>query len=84
MHPNVKLGKANPPAINNFLNDCLHFTLPYMNDKIHIFLVYIHPHAKLENAIFVKAALYKYAIIIGDLNVNKKKKQTNTIIHNQL
>ena len=83
MHPNVKLGKANPPAINNFLNDCLHFTLPYMNDKIHIFLVYIHPHAKLENAIFVKAALYKYAIIIGDLNVNKKKnKQIQSFIIN--
>lgn len=25
----LKLGKANPPRINNVLNNCLHFTLPY-------------------------------------------------------
>lgn len=74
LKPKLRLGKANPPSLNNPLNDCLHFTVPYLNDKIHIFLAYIHPHSPLEQNILTKACLYKYAIIIGDLNLNKTKK----------
>jgi len=36
-------------------------------------LVYIHPHSNLEQNILTKACLYKYAIITGDLNLNKNK-----------
>lgn len=72
-HPNLNMGKANPPKINNLLNECLHITIPFQNDHLHIFLVYIHPTSKIEENVFVKASLYKYAIIIGDLNVNKTK-----------
>ena len=79
----ICLGKANPPSLNNPLNDCIHFTIPYLNDKIHIFLTYIHPFSDLENNILVKASLYKYAIIIGDLNLNsRKKKQLETFLDN--
>lgn len=66
----VRLGKANPPKLNNPANDCLHFTAPFKKDKLHIFLVYVHPESLVEATIFVKASLYDNAIIIGDFNVN--------------
>lgn len=79
--PKIRLGKANPPSLNNPLNDCIHFTIPFMNEKIHILLTYIHPHSDLENNILTKAAQYKYVIIIGDINANKRKnKQLNTFL----
>lgn len=81
--PSLNMGKANPPKLNNLLNECLHITIPFQNDNLHIFLVYIHPTSKIEENIFVKASLYKYAIIIGDLNVNKtKNKQISDFIKN--
>lgn len=83
MSPALELGKANPPAINNPLNECLHFTIPFQQDKIHIFLIYIHPFSDIEETIFTKACLYKYAIIIGDFNINKKKnKQLKNFLDN--
>jgi hypothetical protein len=75
VHPSIKMGKENQLHITNPLNEALHFTTPYQNDKLHIFLVYIHPTARIENNIFTKASLYKYCIIIGDLNLNKQKKR---------
>lgn len=71
----VKLGKANPPAINNTLNSCLHFTIPFRKSKLHILLVYIHPTSLIEETIFTKAALYEYCVIIGDFNPSARKKQ---------
>lgn len=82
-HPSLRMGKANPPSINNRKNETLHFTLPFKEEKLHIFLVYIHPCSKIEETIFTKALQYKYAIIIGDFNVNKvKKRQINNFIQN--
>lgn len=82
-HPSLKMGKENPPSINNKKNETLHFTLPFKNDKIHVFLVYIHPWSKIEESIFIKAAQYKYSLIIGDFNVNKtKNKQINEFLKN--
>ena len=69
------MGKENPPRINNLLNNCIHFTLPFQNEKLHVFLVYIHPNSIIEDTIFTKAALYKFSIIIGDFNVNMRKNQ---------
>lgn len=84
VHPNLKMGKANAPRINNPLNECIHFTVPYIDDKLHIFLVYIHPHSRIEENIFTMATLHKYAIIIGDLNTTTKpkKKQLNNFLRN--
>lgn len=83
-HPSLKLGKANPPCINNGLNDVIHCTIPFKEDKLHIFLVYIHPTSSIEGAILNMAARFKYTIIIGDFNVNNaaKKKQLNDFIRN--
>lgn len=82
-HPSLKMGKENPPAINNRLNECLHFTIPFKGEKLHVFLVYIHPHSKIEETIFTKAAVYKYSIIIGDFNINKmKQKQLTKFLQN--
>lgn len=72
---NLKLGKANPPVINNNLNSCLHFTIPFQANKLHVFLVYIHPTSPIDDTIFTKAALYEYSVIIGDLNPDARKKQ---------
>ena len=82
-HPSLKLGKQNQPKINNKLNECLHFTIDAnLDDKVHIFLTYIHPHAKLEGNIFVKACLFKYSLIIGDFNINKcKNSQLNLFLN---
>lgn len=82
LHPCFKLNKTNPPAINNALNSCLHITTPFLDDRLHIFLTYIHPMSLIEENIFIKAALCKYAIVIGDFNVcnNRKKKQLDKFI----
>lgn len=84
IHPDLKMGKANPPRINNPLNECLHFTIPFLDDKLHIFLVYIHPHSRIEENIFTMSTLYKYSLIVGDFNVNNrvKKRQLNNFIQN--
>lgn len=72
MHPKFQLIKANAPAINNPLNECLHFATPFLNERLHIFLIYNHPTSLIEESVFRKAALYKYCIIIGDFNINNK------------
>ena len=69
----INLGKANPPSMNNPLNDVLHFTMPFKNSKLHVFLTYIHPTSHIEDNLFIKASLCEYAIIIGDVNVNAQK-----------
>lgn len=71
----LNLGKANPPAMNNSLNETLHCTIPIGNEKLHVFLSYIHPLSKIEENIFRKAAQYKYALLIGDYNCNKRKRK---------
>lgn len=82
-HPTLKMGKENPPRINNLLNETIHFTVPFLGEKLHIFLVYIHPHSRIEETIFTKASLYKYSIIIGDVNLNRqKKKQLSNFLNN--
>lgn len=80
----IKLGKANPPSINNPANDTLHCTIPFLDDKLHIFLSYIHPNSIIEENIFIKAVQYKYVIIIGDFNIhtNTKKKQLQQFLAN--
>ena len=83
VHPNLKMGKANAPQINNPLNNALHFTIPFQDDKLHIFLIYIHPSSNIEENIFSKAMQYKYAMIIGDFNINQtKRKQLNNFLKN--
>lgn len=83
IHPGLKMSKNNPPKINNPLCEATHFTIPFLDDKLHIFLVYIHPTANIEQTIFTKAALYKYSVIIGDFNVNRnKQKQINNFLEN--
>lgn len=83
-HPELNIGKENPPRINNPLNECLHFNIPFRDDRLHIFLVYIHPNSRIEENIFTKSSLYKYSIIIGDFNINNrvKKRQLNNFIQN--
>ncbi|XP_045460096.1 uncharacterized protein LOC123670624 isoform X1 [Harmonia axyridis] len=82
-HPSLKMGKNNCPVINNNLNEALHFTTPFKEENLHIFLVYIHPRAKIEETIFTKAALYKYSIIVGDFNPNEaKNKQIKKFLQN--
>lgn len=79
----LQMGRSNPPRINNPLNNCLHFTLPFNKSKLHIFLVYIHPHSLIEDTIFVKASLYEHVMIVGDFNVNQqKKRQIQTFLDN--
>lgn len=43
-HPRLKIGKANPPSMNHYLNECIHYTVPFTDDKLHIFVVYVHPN----------------------------------------
>lgn len=75
LHPEIKLIKSNPVTINNPLNDCLHVAVPFTNDRLHIFLTYIHPTSLIEENIFSQASRCKYCIIIGDLNVNRVQKK---------
>lgn len=78
----VNMGKNNPPTINNALNECLHISIPFQNEKLHIFLVYIHPTSAIDT-LFTKASLYKYSIIVGDLNVDaRKKRHINMFLNN--
>ncbi|KAL3281592.1 hypothetical protein HHI36_004799 [Cryptolaemus montrouzieri] len=84
-HPGLNMGKANAPRINNPLNEVLHFTIPFRKDKLHIFLIYVHSTSIIEESVFTQAALYKYAIIIGDFNVDKRKKnQINNFLKNKM
>lgn len=81
VHPSLKMGKANSPRVNNPLNEVTHFTIPFQNNLLHIFLVYIHPTSKIEENLFIMASRFKYAIIIGDFNFNAAKhKQINTFL----
>ena len=83
--PNLRPRKANPPAVNNPLNEISHFAIPFQKDFLHIFLCYIHPTSAIEESLFTKAALYKYSLIIGDLNINRfKAKQIKTFRDNSL
>lgn len=74
----------NAPRINNPLNDCLHFAVPFKEEFLHVFLVYIHPTLPIEENIFAMAARMKYSLIIGDFNVNNptKRKQLNRLLVN--
>lgn len=80
----VSIGKSNPPHLNNPWNEVLHFTISFKNEKIHIFLVYMHHSSTyIEENLLVKASQFKYSIIIGDLNMtNRKKKQLNNFTKN--
>lgn len=81
--PYLKIQKANAPAVNNPLNEITHFAVPFQDDFLHVFLCYIHPTSIIEETLFTKAALYRYAIIIGDLNVNPTKtSQIQTFLKN--
>lgn len=81
--PKLKLIKENPPRLNNPLNECIHFALPFEKEKLHIFLIYIHHTSKIEETIFTKASLYKYSMIIGDWNFNNRKnKQLDNFLRN--
>lgn len=80
----LKIGKANPPHQNDVKNECIHFTIPFKNDKLHIFLIYIHPYSALEDTIFTKASLCKYAIIYWGLQPKCPKKETSDQISRQL
>lgn len=83
-HPSLHARRDNPPAIRNQMNEVTHFTTPFQNEKLHIFLVYFHPNSTLEETVFTKASLYKYSIIIGDFNATTKKKldQINEFVKN--
>ena len=61
-------------ATNNPLNEVLDISIP-INDFLHIFLIYIHPHSRIEQTIFIKVCRHKYAVIIGDFSVNTYKKR---------
>ena len=83
MHPALKMGKANPPRINNPLNEATHFTIPFQEDLLHVFVVYIHPTSNIEESIFMMAARFKYAMIVGDFNINAAKcRQLNQFLGN--
>lgn len=84
IHPAIKLIKANSPRINNPLNECIHFAIPFLNDKLHIFLVYIHPNSSIEENIFTMSTLYKYVLVVGDFNVTSriKKRQLTNFLSN--
>ncbi|XP_044744112.1 uncharacterized protein LOC123306273 [Coccinella septempunctata] len=72
----ISIGKSNPPHLNNPWNEVLHFTIPFKAERIHIFLVYIHHSSQyIEENLLVKASQYKYSMIIGDLNVNNRRKK---------
>lgn len=80
----MKLTKLNPPHMNNPWNETIHVAIPFKDDKLHFFLTYIHHTSnKIEENLLIKAAQYKYAIIIGDLNFNTaKRKQINQFMKN--
>lgn len=72
--PVIKMGKANAPKMNNQLDEILHFSVPLNNDRLHLFLVYIHHSTNtIEPNLLIMASLYKYAVIIGDFNFTARK-----------
>lgn len=80
-HPGTSMRKENAPKINDPRNDALHISIPFMEDRLHILLVYVHNNAPIENSILIKCKLYKYVILLGDFNPNysKRKQITNFI-----
>lgn len=84
IHPDLKMGKSNAPRINNPLNNAIHFTIPFKNDYLHVFLVYIHPTSDIEESIYIMASQHKYALMIGDFNWNtpRKRRQINNFLKN--
>ena len=84
-HPKLNLKRENAPYCSNPYNDILHVSMPLIgNEKLHIFLAYIHPlDNKIEENLLIKASQYDYAIIIGDLNMNSmKSKQLSNFCNN--
>lgn len=80
---NFKMRKENAPITNNRLNEALHFSIPFMDNHLHVFLLYIHPLYNIDDTILTKARMFKYAIIIGDFNLNRtKSKQLKTFLFN--
>lgn len=84
INPVFKMTKRNSPCIGNILNDVLHFSIPFQDEGLHIFLAYIHPHSPIEETIFTMALRYKYVLIVGDFNVNNgfKRRQLNNFLKN--
>lgn len=76
-HTSVNMSNANSPRINNPLNGCIHFSIPFQDDN-DIFNVYIHPNSIIKETIFTMASLFKYALIIGNFNININSKKTAT------
>lgn len=78
--PKLKMRKENAPRINNPLNEVTHFSIPFLEDRLHILLLYNHPNAaKIEDTVFTKATLYKYCLIIGDFNPGKNRTKNTQI-----
>lgn len=73
-HPGTYMRKENPPRTNNLSNNALHVSIPYLDDRLHIILVYVHNTSLIENTIFIKSKQFKYAILLGDFNPNRQKK----------
>ena len=44
--PSLKVEKANPLYLNNELNEALHFAIPFLDDRLYIFLDMFMPHPK--------------------------------------
>lgn len=52
--------RENAPQINNNLNEAIHFSILFMNDKLQIFLVHIHhTYVQIDDIILTEPALYK-------------------------
>lgn len=69
-HREMRITKQNSPKMNFPTNECLHFSLPFRGDHLHILLTYIHPVCMIDPTLLIKASTYKYCILIGDFNIN--------------
>lgn len=74
LHPDTKMRKENPPRINDTRNNAMHISIPFLEDRFHIFLVYVHNNSHIENSILNKSKLFKYAILLGDFNPNRRRR----------
>lgn len=85
VHPTFRMQKMNSPSINNPWNEALHFAIPFKEDKLHIFVVYMHPNSSIEENVFTMASSKKYAMIIGDFNINNqtKRKHLKALLRNR-
>lgn len=72
-HSNLNISKNNAHSLNNNLNEAIYFSIPFKIEKLHIFLIYIHPHLEIEETIFTRAALYRYSKILVDFNPKEAK-----------